>query len=342
MATAINRQITLAARPVGAPVQGDFRLVESAIPKSGPGQVLLKTLYLSLDPYMRGRMSDAKSYATPMALGDVMTGGTVSRVIASEHGGLHVGQIVEGRTGWQEYALSDGSDLRVIDPALAPISTALGVLGMPGMTAYTGLLTIGKPKPGETVVVAAAAGAVGSLVGQIAKLKGARAIGVAGGAEKCRYVVEELGFDACLDHRDPDLAAHLAAACPKGIDVYFENVGGAVFNAVLPLLNPFARIPVCGLIAHYNATNLPPGPNLMPLLMRQVLSNRLTIQGFIVFDFADQQEQFLRETGAWLKAGKIRHREDIVDDIEQAPAAFIGLLEGKNFGKALVRVAPEA
>jgi NADPH-dependent curcumin reductase CurA len=342
MARDINRQITLAARPAGAPVAGDFRLVEAEIPKPRPGQVLLKTLYLSLDPYMRGRMSDAKSYATPMALGEVMTGGTVSRVIASEHGGFPVGQIVEGRTGWQEYALSDGSDLRLIDPALAPVSTALGVLGMPGMTAYTGLLTIGKPKPGETVVVAAASGAVGSLVGQIAKLKGARAVGVAGGPEKCRYVVDELGFDACLDHRDPELAAHLAAACPKGIDVYFENVGGAVFNAVLPLLNPFARIPVCGLIAHYNATSLPPGPNLMPLLMRQVLSNRLTIQGFIVFDFADQQEQFLSETGAWLKAGKIRHREDIVDGIEAAPAAFIGLLEGRNFGKLLVRVAPAA
>jgi NADPH-dependent curcumin reductase CurA len=341
MAPPINRQICLAARPVGAPVPGDFALVETPIPQPGPGQILLKTLWLSLDPYMRGRMSGAKSYAAPVELGQVMTGGTVSRVLASHHAGFKPGDIVEGRTGWQEYALSAGEELRRVDPALAPLSTALGVLGMPGMTAYTGLLNIGQPKAGETVVVAAASGAVGSLVGQIARLKGARAIGIAGGPEKCAYVTGELGFDACLDHRSPTVKADLAAVCPKGIDVYFENVGGAVWEAVLPLLNPFARIPVCGLIAHYNATELPPGPNMVPALMRSVLSNRLTLRGFIVYDFAAQEQEFLTEVGTWLRDGKIRHREDIVEGIEQAPAAFIGLLQGRNFGKMLVRVAAE-
>jgi NADPH-dependent curcumin reductase CurA len=341
MAGDINRRICLAARPVGEPVPGDFALVETPIPVPGPGEILLQTLWLSLDPYMRGRMNAGKSYAPPVALGKVMVGGTVSRVLASNQEGFRPGDFVEGRTGWQEYALATGRELRRVDPALAPLSTALGVLGMPGMTAYTGLLTIGRPEPGETVVVAAASGAVGSLVGQIARLKGARAIGIAGGPAKCDYVVSELGFDACLDHRSPTLPADLAAACPEGIDVYFENVGGAVWEAVLPLLNPFARIPVCGLIAHSNATRLPEGPNLVPALMRAVLSNRLTLRGFIVGDFADQQEEFLTDVGAWLRTGQIRHREDIVDGLESAPAAFIGLLQGRNFGKALVRVAAE-
>jgi NADPH-dependent curcumin reductase len=342
MAKDINRQICLAARPVGEPVPGDFTLVETPIPEAGPGQILLKTLFLSLDPYMRGRMNDAKSYAQPVELGQVMVGGTVSRVVASQHPGFQPGEIVEGRTGWQEYALSTGQELRKVDPALGPLSTALGVLGMPGMTAYTGLLNIGQPKPGETVVVAAASGAVGSLVGQIARLKGARAVGLAGGVDKCDYVTGTLGFDACLDHRSPSLKADLAAACPHGIDVYFENVGGAVWDAVFPLLNPFARIPVCGLIAHYNATSLPAGPNMVPALMRSVLSNRLTLRGFIVSDFASQQAEFLTSVSTWLRDGKVRHREDIVDGLDQAPSAFIGLLKGRNFGKLLVRVAPEA
>jgi NADPH-dependent curcumin reductase CurA len=337
-----NRQILLASRPVGEPKPDDFTLVETPIPAPGPGQALLRTLWLSLDPYMRGRMNDSKSYAKPVALGEVMVGGTVARVEASTLPGFAVGDIVEGRTGWQDYALSDGVGLRKVDPSLAPISTALGVLGMPGMTAYTGLLNIGQPKPGETVVVAAASGAVGSLVGQIARLKGARAVGLAGGRDKCDYVTGELGFDACLDHRSPTLKADLAAACPDGIDVYFENVGGAVWDAVFPLLNPFARIPVCGLIAHYNATSLPEGPNMVPALMRSVLSNRLTIRGFIVFDFAAQEPEFLNSVSAWLRDGKVRHREDIVDGLENAPGAFIGLLKGRNFGKLLVRVAPDA
>ena len=337
-----NRQIRLAARPVGEPVPSDFALAEAPIPQAGPGEILLKTLFLSLDPYMRGRMNDARSYAASVELGQVMVGGTVSRVVESQHPRFSPGDIVEGRTGWQEYALSTGEGLRLVDPGLGPVSTALGVLGMPGMTAYAGLLTIGQPKPGETVVVAAASGAVGSLVGQIARLKDARAVGIAGGRDKCDYVTGTLGFDACLDHRSPTFKAELARACPHGIDVYFENVGGAVWDAVFPLLNPFARVPVCGLIAQYNATSLPDGPNMLPALMRSVLTNRLTLRGFIVSDFASQQEEFLTVVGRWLRDGKVKHREDIVDGLEHAPAAFIGLLKGRNFGKLLVRVAPEA
>src|SRR4051794_3513830 len=242
-----GKRIVLAARPNGEPKPSDFRLEDHAVPTPGAGEVLLRTIWLSLDPYMRGRMSDGPSYATPVPIGGVMEGGTVSEVIASNNPGFAKGDVVLSRAGWQTHAISDGSGLRKVDPTIAPVSTAVGVLGMPGMTAYTGLLDIGQPKAGETVVVAAASGAVGSAVGQIAKIKGARAIGIAGGKEKCDYVKNQFGFDDCLDHRDPQLAAKLKVACPKGIDVYFENVGGAVFEAVFPLLNAFARIPVCGL-----------------------------------------------------------------------------------------------
>jgi NADPH-dependent curcumin reductase len=288
---------------------------------------------------MRGRMSDAPSYAKPVGIGEVMEGGTVSEVVASNNDQFARGDIVLSRAGWQTHALSNGAGLRKLDPNLAPVSTALGVLGMPGMTAYCGLLEIGKPQAGETVVVAAASGAVGSVVGQIARIKGARAVGIAGGADKCRYVKDELGFDDCVDHRAPDFAARLKAACPKGIDVYFENVGGAVFDAVLPLLNPFARIPLCGLIAQYNATELPPGPNRLPLLMRNVLTKRLTIRGFIVTDFAARLDDFLRDGSQWVREGRIKYREDIVQGLENAPATLIGLLKGRNFGKQLVRVS---
>src|SRR5687767_6710031 len=246
---ATAQRIVLAARPVGEPKPEHFRLEEVRVPARGPGQVLLRTIWLSLDPYMRGRMSDAPSYAPPVRIGDVMEGGTVNEVVSSGVDGYDAGDIVVGRAGWQTHFVSDGRGLRKVDPKAAPISTALGVLGMPGMTAYTGLLDIGRPQPDETVVVAAASGAVGSAVGQIARIKGARAIGIAGGPEKCRYVKDVLGFDDCIDHRDADMAAKLKAACPQGIDVYFENVGGKVFEAVLPLFNPFARIPVCGLIS---------------------------------------------------------------------------------------------
>ena len=340
--TSSNRRIVLASRPLGAPTADNFRLEQREVPAPGAGQLLLRTLSLSLDPYMRGRMSDAPSYAAPVAVGEVMVGGAVSRVEASQHPDFKPGELVLGYTGWQDYALSDGTALTRLDAAMAQPSMALGVLGMPGFTAYMGLLDIGQPKAGDTVVVAAASGAVGSVVGQIAGIKGSRVVGVAGGAEKCRYVVEELGFDACVDHRSADFAQQLAAACPSGIDVYFENVGGAVFDAVLPLLNVGARVPVCGLIAHYNATGLPGGPDRLPVLMRTLLTRRIRMQGFIIFDdYGHRYNEFASQMGAWLKEGRIKFREDVVDGLENAPQAFIGLLEGRNFGKLVVRVAQD-
>jgi NADPH-dependent curcumin reductase CurA len=309
-------------------------LTESPVREPGEGEVLTRTLYLSLDPYMRGRMSAAKSYAKPAEVGQPMVGGTVGEIVASRNPKYAVGDIVLGYGGWQEYALSTGAGLRKLDPAVAPASTALGVLGMPGMTAYVGLLEIGQPKPGETIVVAAASGAVGSVVGQIGKITGCRAVGIAGGAEKCRFVTEELGFDACVDHRAPDFAKQLEAACPNGIDIYFENVGGAVQQTVWPLLNDFARIPVCGLIAQYNATRPMPGPDMF-----SVLRKRLLLRGFIVWDFAAKEADFLRDVSEWIRTGRLKYREDIVDGLENAPAAFLGLLQGKNFGKMLVRIA---
>src|SRR5712672_3213056 len=288
------KRVVLASRPVGEPKASDFRIEEYAAPTPGPDQVLLPTIWLSLDPYMRGRMSDGPSYAQPVPIGGVMEGGTVCEVIASNNPGFAKGDIVLSRAGWQTHALSDGKDLAKIDPAIAPVSTAVGVLGMPGMTAYTGLLDIGKPQAGETVVVAAASGAVGSAVGQIAKIKGARAVGIAGGKAKCDYVKKELGFDDCVDHRDPNLAAKLKDACPKGIDVYFENVGGAVFEAVFPLLNAFARVPVCGLIAQYNDTEATV-PKWASSMMRSLLTKRLNIRGFIVSDFAARHADFLKD-----------------------------------------------
>lgn len=335
-----NRCILLESRPKGAPVAENFRLDEREIPAPSSGQVLTQTLFLSLDPYMRGRMSDAPSYAAPVAVGDVMVGGTASRVVSSQNGTFKVGDLVLGFGGWQEFALSDGKGLTKLDADLSESHLALGVLGMPGFTGYMGLLDIGQPKPGETVVVAAASGAVGSAVGQIAKIKGCRAVGIAGGADKCRYVVEELGFDICIDHHSTDLQAQIAAACPKGIDVYFESVGGAVFDAVMPLLNPKARIPVCGMIAAYNSTSLPPGPDRLGMLMGMILRKRITMQGFIIFDdYAPRFGEFYQQMSAWVKDGKIKHREDIVDGLENAPKALIGLLEGKNFGKLIIKVA---
>ncbi|MEI8146798.1 MAG: NADP-dependent oxidoreductase [Alphaproteobacteria bacterium] len=335
----LNRRVLLAGRPVGEPKPSDFSVVDVAAPEPKDGEVLLKVLYLSLDPYMRGRMSAAKSYAAPVEIGDVMEGGTVCQVVASNNPRWAVGDHVLSHSGWQSYAISDGRGLRKLDPKAAPLSTAVGVLGMPGMTAYTGLLTIGQPKAGETVVVAAATGPVGSAVGQIAKIKGARAVGIAGGADKCKALIEEFGFDAAIDHRSPDMAAQLKAACPNGIDVYFENVGGAVWDAVLPQLNDFARIPVCGLIAHYNDTGLPAGPDRMAMLMRMTLTKRFTIRGFIVRDFADQAGDFFRDVSAWIANGSLKYREDVVDGLEKAPQAFIGLLKGANFGKLVVKVA---
>jgi NADPH-dependent curcumin reductase CurA len=271
-----NHQILLSSRPSGEPSKDNFRLAETEIPKPGPGQMLLRTIYLSLDPYMRGRMNAGPSYAPPVEIGEVMGGQSVCEVVESNVPNYNPGDIVLAATGWQDFSLSNGEETQKIDRSLGSISYALGVLGMPGFTAYAGLLNIGNPHPGETVVVAAASGAVGSVVGQIAKIKGCRVVGIAGGEQKCRFVKEELGFDACLDHRQPKLGENLKAACPEGIDIYFENVGGLVFDAVLPLLNNFARIPVCGLIARYNAAELPPGPDHLPLLMRAILARRLT------------------------------------------------------------------
>lgn len=333
------RRFVLASRPVGEPKTTDLQLEEFAVPTPGKGEVLLRTLFLSLDPYMRGRMSDAKSYAAPVPIGGVMEGGTVSEIIASNNPKFAVGDIVLGRTGWQTHSLSDGASLRKVDPLLAPISTALGVLGMPGMTAYAGLLDVGKPKAGETLVVAAASGAVGAMVGQIAKIKGLRVVGIAGGAEKCRFVKDDLGFDDCIDHRAPDLPGRLAAACPNGIDIYFENVAGPVLDAVLPLLNTFARIPICGTIAHYNDTAPPAGPDKLPSVWRMILTKRLTVRGLLVTDFAAMHDDFQRDVSGWLKDGRIKYREDIVEGFEDAPRALIGLLRGENFGKLLVRVA---
>ena len=338
----VNRKIVLNSRPIGAPTSENFRLEEGVAPVPADGQVLLRTLYLSLDPYMRGRMSDAPSYAPPLEVGAEMIGGTVSRVERSLHPDYQTGDLVLGFSGWQDYAASDGTGLTKLDPRMPQPSLALGALGMPGFTAYMGLLDIGQPKAGETVVVAAASGAVGSVVGQIAKLKGCRVVGIAGGAKKCHSVVDELGFDACIDHHSADFNQQLATACPDGIDVYFENVGGKVFDAVFPLLNPASRIPVCGLIAHYNDTELPEGPDRLGLLTRTLLTKRIKMQGFIIFDdYGHRYGEFYSQMSTWLNEGKIIFREDIVDGLENAPQAFIGLLEGKNFGKLVIRVAKD-
>ena len=309
------------------------------VPSPEPGQVLLRTRYLSLDPYVRGRMSAAKSYAAPMEVGDVIVGGTVSEVVESAADGFAPGDTVLAYGGWQEYSLESAAHLRRLDPSAAPVTTALGVLGMPGFTAYAGLLAIGKPQPGETVAVAAATGPVGSAVGQIAKLHGARAIGIAGGEQKVARM-RELGFDAALDHRAPDFASRLAEASPDGIDVYFENVGGAVWDAVLPRLNEFARVPVCGLAALYNATSAPEGPDRSAQLMREVLSKSLTLRGFIQREFVPTMfEDFLRDMTDWVASGKVQHTEDITEGLDRAPEAFVGMLRGQNFGKAIIQVS---
>ncbi|QEH35553.1 NADPH-dependent curcumin reductase [Aquisphaera giovannonii] len=333
------RRIVLASRPHGEPTAENFRLETVPVPQPGAGQLLLRTRYLSLDPYMRGRMSAAKSYAKPVEVGDVMTGEVVAEVVASDRPDYKAGDLVTAPLGWQTHGLSDGKGLRRVDASSAPITTALGVLGMPGFTAYAGLREIGRPKEGETVVVAAASGPVGSMVGQLARKAGARAVGIAGGPEKCAFVRDELGFDAAVDHRAHDFAEQLGAACPKGIDVYFENVGGAVWQAVLPLLNDFARVPVCGLVSQYNLAGPPEGPDNLPTTMAAVLRKRLTLRGYIIFDFAGLFPDFLRDVTPAVRDGSIKYREDVVDGLENAPEAFMGMLKGRNFGKLLVKVA---
>ncbi|MEP5766001.1 MAG: NADP-dependent oxidoreductase [Halieaceae bacterium] len=334
-----NRRIVLASRPQGKPKLDNFRLESGPVPQPGAGELLLKTRFLSLDPYMRGRMSAGPSYAENVAVDGVMIGGTISEVVKSRNPAFKPGQLVSAFGGWQDYAVSTGAGVMPLDPRIQPPSYGLGVLGMPGLTAYVGLLDIGQPRPGETVVLAASTGAVGSVVGQIAKIKGCRVVGIAGAAEKCKYAVDVLGYDACVSHYDDDMAAQLAAACPDGIDVYFENVGGSSWEAVMPLLNTFSRIPVCGLIAHYNQTELPPGPDRMSLLQSTILGKRIKMQGFIISDHQDRIPDFVRDVSGWLAAGKIKYREDVVDGLENAPEAFLGLFRGANFGKLVVKVS---
>jgi len=345
---ATMRRVVLAERPKGHPTPANFRLEEAPMPEPGEGEVLVRVIWLSLDPYMRGRMDDAKSYAAPVPIGGAMEGGCVAQVIASQNPKFAPGDYVTHRFGWVSHAVSDGQGVRKLDPALAPLPTALGVLGMPGLTAYAGLHEHGKPKAGETLVVGAATGAVGSVVGQLAKIAGLRVVGVAGGAEKCAYAVEELGFDACLDHRPGDAAAlrkALAAVCPKGVDIYFENVGGKTLEAVIPLMNMFGRIPVCGMISWYDLGGLgmggAPGPNLLPRVWRTILVNRLSVRGFIVTDHADRFRDFIAEVSAYIRDGRLKYRESVTEGLENAPAAFIGMLEGGNFGKTLVKVGAE-
>lgn len=338
--SSVNRSIVLAERPKGLPDSKTLRLETTAVPVPGPGEMLLRTVYLSLDPYMRGRMNDAKSYAEPVKIGGVMTGQVVAEVMASNLAGYQPGDHVLAGSGWQDYALSDGAQTVNLGQNPQNPSWALGILGMPGYTAYAGLLHIGEPKPGETVVVAAASGPVGATVGQIAKIRGCRVVGVAGGPEKCAHVTGMLGFDACIDHKADDFAARLAEACPKGIDVYFENVGGRVLYAVLPLLNPFARIPVCGVVSWYNLAGLPEGPDFGPVIMGTILRMKVKMQGFIIFDSfpKDTYQAFVRDMQTWLAEGKVKYKEQVVDGLEKAPAALNDLLLGKSFGKMVVKV----
>jgi NADPH-dependent curcumin reductase CurA len=334
-----NRKIVLRRRPVGEPREDDFELVTSALADPGEGEMSLRTLWLSLDPYMRGRMNDMKSYAPPVPLGGVMVGGTVSQVLVSRIPEYRAGEIVSGNHGWQEYAIGRPDDDRLtrVDPDLAPISTAVGVLGMPGFTAYFGLLRVGEPKAGETVVVSAAAGAVGSAAGQIARILGCRAVGVAGGKAKCDHVVEELGFDACVDYKAGNLEADLRTACPGGIDVYFENVGGAVLDAVVPLLNPGARVPICGFISAYNARSM--SEVRTPFQVLGALDPAPAHRFFLVREWIPEYPEALRTLAGWIREGKLVYRETVAEGLESAPRAFIGMLRGENLGKQLVRIA---
>ena len=335
-----NRQVLLRQRPAGVPTPADFEIAEAPLPEPREGEVLVSGIFLSLDPYMRGRISGQRSYARPVEVGAVMEGRVVGKVAHSRDPNFREGDYVLGGFGWQLYSAVPASALLRLDPVEAPLSTALGVLGMPGFTAYSGLRFVGMPKPGETVVVAAASGPVGSLVGQLAKIGGTRAVAIAGGSRKCSFVKEELKFDAAVDHRSIDFPAQLAAACPNGIDVYFENVGGMVWQTVLPLLNNFARVPVCGLVAQYNGVGAGDGIDRLPVTMHEILFKSLTLRGFIYEEFVSQHySEFLREVGALIADGRIRYREDVADGLERAPEAFIAVLDGRNFGKAIVRVS---
>lgn len=338
--TTQNRKFVLAERPKGAPNGNTLRLETEDLPIPAKGQMLLRNEYLSLDPYMRGRMSDAPSYAAPVEIGAVMVGGTVAQVVSSDVDGFEKDDWAVAFGGWQDYALSDGTGVINMGKSPEKPSWALGVLGMPGLTAWAGLTQIGQPKSGETLVVAGASGPVGATVGQIGKILGLRVVGIAGGAEKCAHVVDTLGFDACIDYKADGFPEAVKKAVPDGIDIYFENVGGAVFDAVMPLLNASARIPVCGLISQYNATSLPDGPDRMNLLLGTILRKRMTVRGFIVFDdFGHLYPEFAKQMGDWVTAGKVQYREEMIEGLEQAPAAFVGLLNGEAFGKRVVKLS---
>jgi NADPH-dependent curcumin reductase CurA len=341
MAKTQARRIVLAEYPKAMPEARHLRMEAFEAPRPAEGEVALRTVYLSLDPYMRGRMSPARSYAAPVKPGEVMVGGAVSQVTESRFAGLAAGDFVLGMTGWRTHGVAAGKSLRKLDPALAPISYALGVLGMPGLTAYAGLLEHGRPKAGETVVVSAASGAVGQVVGQIARIKGCRVVGIAGTDEKCGYVTSDLGFTAAVNHRAPDFLDQLKAACPDGVDVYFDNVGGPVAQAVAPLFNDFGRMPVCGRIAHYNEIATVNGPDPLARFMTLVLTRRLSVRGFIVTDHADRDPDFQREMSRWLRGGEVRYREDIIEGFDNTVEAFQGLLQGRNRGKLLIRVGDD-
>jgi NADPH:quinone reductase len=331
-----NRQFTLASRPDGLPKESDFRLAETPVPLLENGQILLRTLFLSVDPYMRSRISGIRTYADPVDIGQLMVGGTVGQVVQSRNPKFQVGDIFEGYWGWQEYAISNGERLRKLDPDLAPVSTALGVLGMPGMTAYFGFLDICKPRPGETVLVSGAAGAVGSLVGQIARIVGCRAVGIAGSDAKVRWLVDELGFDAAFNYKTADnYVTALKQLCPSGVDCYFDNVGGAITDAVFPVLNPKGRISVCGQISQYNLPKPEPGVRILIYL----LTKQARAEGFLVYQFADRYPEGIAQMAQWIREGKLKYREEVVEGFEKAPKAFIGLFSGENTGKMLVKLA---
>jgi NADPH-dependent curcumin reductase CurA len=333
--SSVNRQITLAAKPVGMPKETDFSIVETPLPHAGAGEAIIRTLYLSVDPYMRGRISGRNTYVRGIQPGEVMVGGVVGEVVESNDPRMAKGDIVEGMLGWQEYAVAPAKSLRKIDPDAAPITTALYVLGMPGLTAYFGLLDVCRPQPGETVVISGAGGAVGSIVGQIAKIKRCRAIGVAGSNEKVQFITRELGFDGGFNYKEADnYGSSLKSLCPNGVDVYFDNVGGPLTDEVIRQINTKARVAVCGQISQYNAEEQEMGPRWLG----QLVVKQAKVEGFLVFQFADRYEEALKQLGTWLREGRIKYREDIVEGLENAPAAFIGMLQGRNIGKQLVKI----
>ena len=335
--TTVNREVRLAARPVGLPKATDFQLVETEVPEPQDGEILVRTIFMSVDPYMRGRMNDVKSYVPPFELGQPLQGGAVGRVERSRNRDYREGDYVQSSFGWREYFVSNGAGLGKVEPLAGSLSAHLGVLGGTGLTAYVGLLDIGQPKDGETVFVSAAAGAVGSIVGQIAKLKGCHVVGSAGSDAKVAFIRDELGFDAAFNYKTTGIEDALAQTCPDGIDVYFENVGGDHLQAALNHMNPFGRIPVCGMISVYNNDAPAPGPNNLGTIVRQ----RLLAKGFIISDHLDRRAAFVADMSAWIREGKVKSRETIVEGIDNAPAAFIGLLQGENIGKMLVKLGPE-